>query len=441
MRRSSAAMPLQQHARRLAVLQQRQRLLHHRQHGQRFLVLAAGALAELHDAALEAVEVGEHQFGLDRLGVGDRIDAALDMGDVVILEAAQHVHDGVDLADVGEELVAQPFALRGAAHQAGDVDEGDAGRDDLLRLGDRGDLLQARIGHRHLAGVRLDGAERIVGGLRGGRLVSALKSVDLPTLGKPNDAAFETHVDSVLSGIENLIRAMGERIDDRQAFDALPVLQILGKEIRAAEFQRGSEQQAIPPGIAIARCRRAGFTVCRRQRSIAELGKACRHTKTPVRCRTICLRRSTSVSSFRTCRLMRRLRCLAKARARPLPTGLLDALPVMRIEKDVAYRRISRCRLSIAFLGLSASGRRRLRPIWDRRRCAPALPAGDCVLFRCSLLVGFNLRAAASAKFRYAFTCSRSLNARSCARSSSIEIVTFFIGVTSRKHELRVLVI
>ena len=33
------------------------------------------------------------------------------MGDVVILEAAQHMHDGVDLADVGEELVAQPFAL------------------------------------------------------------------------------------------------------------------------------------------------------------------------------------------------------------------------------------------------------------------------------------------------------------------------------------------
>jgi hypothetical protein len=59
------------------------------------------------------------------------------MGDVVVLEAAQHVHDGVDLADVGEELVAEAFALGGAAHEAGDVDEGDAGRDDLLRLRDR----------------------------------------------------------------------------------------------------------------------------------------------------------------------------------------------------------------------------------------------------------------------------------------------------------------
>ena len=59
------------------------------------------------------------------------------MGDVAVLEAAHDVGDGVAFADVGEELVAEPLALRGAAHQAGDVDEGQAGRDDLLRAGDR----------------------------------------------------------------------------------------------------------------------------------------------------------------------------------------------------------------------------------------------------------------------------------------------------------------
>jgi hypothetical protein len=42
------------------------------------------------------------------------------------------VDDGVDLADVAEELVAQAFALGRAAHQAGDVDEAELGRDDLL---------------------------------------------------------------------------------------------------------------------------------------------------------------------------------------------------------------------------------------------------------------------------------------------------------------------
>jgi hypothetical protein len=53
------------------------------------------------------------------------------MDDVVILEAAEHVSDGVDLADYGKELIAEAFALRGAAHEAGDVDEGESRRDDL----------------------------------------------------------------------------------------------------------------------------------------------------------------------------------------------------------------------------------------------------------------------------------------------------------------------
>ena len=80
-------------------------------------------LDERRHAPLEAFDVGEHQLGFDRLGVGDGIDAALDMRDVVVLEAAKDVDDGIDLADVAEELVAKPFALRRTAHEARDVDE------------------------------------------------------------------------------------------------------------------------------------------------------------------------------------------------------------------------------------------------------------------------------------------------------------------------------
>ena len=95
---------------------------------------ALGFFFQAVDALFQAVEIGQHQLGLDRLDVGDRIDLALDVGDVAILEAAHHVDDGVDLADGGEKLVAEPLAFRGAAHQPGDIDEGDAGRDDLLGL-------------------------------------------------------------------------------------------------------------------------------------------------------------------------------------------------------------------------------------------------------------------------------------------------------------------
>ncbi len=103
------------------------------------------------------------------------MDTAFDMGDVVVLETAQHVHDGIHLADVGEELVAEALALGRAAHQPGDVYEGDARRDDLLRLGDVGELAHARIGHGDFAGVGLDRAERIVRPCAAAVFVSALK--------------------------------------------------------------------------------------------------------------------------------------------------------------------------------------------------------------------------------------------------------------------------
>ncbi len=190
---SSACQRLQQQACRLAFVQQLDDGFHDRQLRHGILVLAGGALARLLDAALEAFEVGEHQLGLDRVGIADRIDAAFDMGDVVVLEAAQHMHDGIDFADIGEELVAEAFTLRRAAHEAGDIDEGDAGRDDFLGLGDVGELLHARIGHGDFAGVRLDGAEGIVGGLCRCRLGERVEECRLADIRQTDDTAFEAH--------------------------------------------------------------------------------------------------------------------------------------------------------------------------------------------------------------------------------------------------------
>ena len=43
------------------------------------------------------------------------------MHDVLIVEAAHHMHNGVALPDVGQKLVAQALALGGALDQAGNV--------------------------------------------------------------------------------------------------------------------------------------------------------------------------------------------------------------------------------------------------------------------------------------------------------------------------------
>ena len=81
-------------------------------------VVALGLL-EIVDALFEGVEIGEHQLGLDGLDIGERGDLAFDMGDVGILKAAHHMCYCIDLADGGEELVAETFTLD-AAHEAGD---------------------------------------------------------------------------------------------------------------------------------------------------------------------------------------------------------------------------------------------------------------------------------------------------------------------------------
>ena len=74
-------------------------------------------------------QIGERQLGVDGLDVGDRIDLPGHVHDIGVFEAAHHVGDGIGLADVGEELVAQSFAFGRARHQPGDVDELDDRRD------------------------------------------------------------------------------------------------------------------------------------------------------------------------------------------------------------------------------------------------------------------------------------------------------------------------
>src|SRR4029450_5247278 len=88
---------------------------------------------------------------------------------------------------------AQALALRGAFHQAGDVDEGELGWDDLGRAGDGRELFQARVRHRDLADVGLDRTERIVRGLRRlcfGQRVEQCRFADIR---QADDPAAESH--------------------------------------------------------------------------------------------------------------------------------------------------------------------------------------------------------------------------------------------------------
>ena len=111
----------------------------------------------LGEALLDRLEVGEGQLELDDAQVLERIGGP---GDVVVVEGPQHEHDGVDLADVGEELVAQALALARPLDEAADVDDLHGGVDDVAALGHLGQPVEAVVGHLGDADVRVLGGER-----------------------------------------------------------------------------------------------------------------------------------------------------------------------------------------------------------------------------------------------------------------------------------------
>jgi len=102
------------------------------------------------------------------------------------------MHDGIGLADVGEELVAEAFALGGTGDEAGDVDEFDDGRLHALRLDDFGQLGHTLVRHLDDADVRFDGAERVVGGIDAG-LGQGVEEGGFADVGQADDAAFQRH--------------------------------------------------------------------------------------------------------------------------------------------------------------------------------------------------------------------------------------------------------
>ena len=159
---------------------------------------------EVGNAPLEAVEVREHQLGFDGFRIGDRVDAPLDVRYVAAFEAAQDVNDRIDLADIGEELVAEAFALTGAADEAGDVDELDLGLDLLRRGGNCTDLVEPLVGHGDAADIRLDRAERIVRRLRRGGLGQSVEKRRFADIRQADDAAAEAHQPASARSIQSV---------------------------------------------------------------------------------------------------------------------------------------------------------------------------------------------------------------------------------------------
>ena len=75
------------------------------------LIAALRGLLRFVYAALDQLHVGHDEFEVDDVDVARGVGAAVHVDDVLVVEAAHDVDDGVRAADILEELVAQALAL------------------------------------------------------------------------------------------------------------------------------------------------------------------------------------------------------------------------------------------------------------------------------------------------------------------------------------------
>ena len=143
-----------------------------------------GLARRLVEPLLDRLEVGEGELDLDDAQVLDRVGRARH---VVVDERPQHEHDGVDLADVGEELVAEALALAGALDEAADVDDLHGGVHDVAALGHLGQAVEALVGHLGDADVRVLGGERVRRGERAAAREGVVQRA-LPGVGEADEA-------------------------------------------------------------------------------------------------------------------------------------------------------------------------------------------------------------------------------------------------------------
>jgi len=145
--------------------------------------VVAGHLPALDDLGVHRVDVGQDQLQLQGVQV---VEGVVATHHVVVGERPQHHHDGVDLADAGQEPVAHALARRRPGHQPGDVDELQRGSDHLLGPGHLGQCPQAGIRYLSDPDVGLRGRER-VGGDRDGRSGHGVEQRRLAGVGQADE--------------------------------------------------------------------------------------------------------------------------------------------------------------------------------------------------------------------------------------------------------------
>ena len=124
-----------------------------------------GLLLLFRQTVLYGLQILELQLKIDRELVAHWVDRTVHVRHIVVVEAAQHVDDGIRGAYVAQELVAQSLAFRGTFDQTGYIHYLDRGRHHTGRMLNLNQFGQTLVGNGNHAHIGLYRAERKIGSL------------------------------------------------------------------------------------------------------------------------------------------------------------------------------------------------------------------------------------------------------------------------------------
>jgi len=128
----------------------------------RFFFAGFQALFGFSYPVVKCVEIFEYKLGFDNFDVALGIDGAINMDDVGVIETSDDMENGINVAYVCEELIAEAFPFVGAANQAGNVKKLQRGGSGFRGPEDLRQSIKPIVGDGNNANIGIDRAKGIV---------------------------------------------------------------------------------------------------------------------------------------------------------------------------------------------------------------------------------------------------------------------------------------
>lgn len=133
---------------------------------------------------LDELDILDPKLVRDDLKITHRVDIALYVNDLSIIEASHNLEDSVDCSDVRQESIAETSTSRGASRQTGDVVDCEVGRYARLWVVVLDQPVISVVRHNHSCFFRVDGRVWEVGGVTQRTLGECLEECRLADIGE-----------------------------------------------------------------------------------------------------------------------------------------------------------------------------------------------------------------------------------------------------------------